>query len=45
MLLAGAKQQVRKRLREAAIEETEEDIDPQLIILNDLESIAGMEFK
>ena len=44
LLLAGARTEVRKRLRRANFEETEE-VDPQLIFRSDLEAVMRDEFK
>lgn len=47
MLLAGAKQEVRRRMREASFmdEESGGEVDPQLIIHADLLNISQAEFK
>uniref|UniRef100_A0A6V2D8I1 AAA+ ATPase domain-containing protein n=2 Tax=Ditylum brightwellii TaxID=49249 RepID=A0A6V2D8I1_9STRA len=44
MLLAGARGQVRKRMRKAAFEE-EEDVDHHLIIREDVENVMQQDFK
>lgn len=44
LLLAGARAEVRKRMRRANFEETE-DIDPQLIFRSDIETVMKEEFK
>lgn len=44
MLLAGARTEVRKRMR-AANFEGEEDVDPHLIVLEDVENVVRLEFK
>lgn len=44
MLLAGARTEVRKRMRHANFE-GEEDVDPHLIVLEDVENVVRLEFK
>lgn len=44
MLFAGARQEVRKRMR-AASYEGEDDVDPHLILLDDIENVVRLEFK
>lgn len=44
MLLAGARQEVRKRMRQANFE-GEDDVDPHLIVLEDVQNVVRLEFK
>lgn len=44
MLLTGARTEVRKRMRSAAFEE-DDDVDPHLIIRDDVENVMREEFK
>eukprot|EP00549_Striatella_unipunctata_P008000 CAMPEP_0118705240 /NCGR_PEP_ID=MMETSP0800-20121206/19753_1 /TAXON_ID=210618 ORGANISM="Striatella unipunctata, Strain CCMP2910" /NCGR_SAMPLE_ID=MMETSP0800 /ASSEMBLY_ACC=CAM_ASM_000638 /LENGTH=447 /DNA_ID=CAMNT_0006607363 /DNA_START=116 /DNA_END=1460 /DNA_ORIENTATION=+ len=44
MLLAGARTEMRKRMRAAAIEDNE-DFDPHLIVLEDVENVVRSDFK
>jgi len=45
MLLTGVRTQVRKRMRRAQMEETDEDFDPHLIMKVDVENVMQSDFK
>lgn len=45
MLLTGVRTEVRKRMRRAQMEEQDDDFDPHLILLSDVENVMRSDFK